>query len=73
MGMALDGMRVPRPEIELAPPDWYQYLWIVAVPPDFLADADPAEYHVLLARIEPSAAGRCASLIRRSCGRRGVR
>jgi ribosomal protein S18 acetylase RimI-like enzyme len=52
MGMALDEIRLPRPEIELAPPDWFEYLRIVGVPPDFLAQADPAEYRVLLARLD---------------------
>ncbi len=52
MGMALDDLRVPRPEIELGPADWFEYLRVVGVPRDFLALANPAEYHVLLARLE---------------------
>jgi ribosomal protein S18 acetylase RimI-like enzyme len=52
MGMALDEILVPRPEIELAPPDWFEYLRIVGVAPDFLAQADPAEYRILLTRLD---------------------
>jgi hypothetical protein len=42
MGMALDDLRVPRPEIELGRPAWLEYLRIIGVPPEFLKDADPA-------------------------------
>jgi ribosomal protein S18 acetylase RimI-like enzyme len=52
MGMALDEIRLPRPQIELAPPDWFEYLRIVGVPPDFLTGADPAAYHILVARLD---------------------
>jgi ribosomal protein S18 acetylase RimI-like enzyme len=52
MGMALDDIRLPRPEIELGPPDWLEYLRIIGVPPNFLSGADPAAYHVLVARLD---------------------
>ena len=52
MGMALDDVRLPRPAIELGPPDWLEYLRIVGVPPDFLSGADPAAYHILVARLD---------------------
>jgi ribosomal protein S18 acetylase RimI-like enzyme len=52
MGMELSDIPIPRPEIELAPPDWFEYLRIVGVPPTFLSRADPAAYHVLVARLE---------------------
>jgi ribosomal protein S18 acetylase RimI-like enzyme len=52
MGLALDEIRLPRPEIELAPPDWSEYLRIVGVPPGFLGGADPAAYRVLIARLD---------------------
>jgi GNAT superfamily N-acetyltransferase len=52
MGMALDDIRVPRPEIELGPPDWNEYLRIVGVPPGFLSSADPGAYHILVARLD---------------------
>jgi hypothetical protein len=46
MGMALDDIRLPRPAIELAPPDWLECLRILGVPPDFLSGADHAAFHV---------------------------
>jgi GNAT superfamily N-acetyltransferase len=51
MGMALDDVRLPRPEIELGPPDWFEYLRIIGVPPGFLSGADHAAFHVLVARL----------------------
>jgi len=51
MGMALDDIRLLRPEIELGPPDWLEYLRIIGVPPNFLSGADPAAYHVVVARL----------------------
>ncbi len=52
MGMALCDIRLPRPEIELGPSDWFEYLRIVGVPPSFLGGADPGAYHVLVARLD---------------------
>jgi ribosomal protein S18 acetylase RimI-like enzyme len=52
MGLALDEIRVPRPELDLAPPDWSEYLRIVGVAPDFLSAANPAAYHILVARLD---------------------
>jgi ribosomal protein S18 acetylase RimI-like enzyme len=52
MGLSLDGMRVPRPELDLAPPDWFEYLRIVGVAPDFLSAADPTAYHIVVARLD---------------------
>src|SRR5262249_39728970 len=52
MGLVLDEMRMPRFELDFAPPDWSEYLRIVGVPPDFLSDADPAASHVLVARLD---------------------
>ena len=51
MGMALDDLRVPRPELDLAAPDWFEYLRIVGVPPGFLSAADRTAYRVLVARL----------------------
>jgi len=50
MGMALDHIRVPRPEPELGPPDWFEYLRIIGVPSGFLCGADQRAFHVLIAR-----------------------
>jgi len=52
MGMALDDIRLPRPEIELGQPDWDEYLRIVGVSRDFLSGADPGAYHILVARLD---------------------
>lgn len=42
MGMTLDGIRSPRPEVDLGPPDWFEYLRILGVPPDLLSGAGHA-------------------------------
>src|SRR5207247_2544773 len=52
MGMALEDIRLPRPDIELGPPDWIEYLRIIGVPPAFLSGADPGAYHILVARLD---------------------
>lgn len=51
MGMALEDIRLPRPEIELGPPDWFEYLRIIGVPPGLLSGADLAAFHVRIARL----------------------
>jgi ribosomal protein S18 acetylase RimI-like enzyme len=51
MGMALDEIRASRPDIELGPPDWSEYLRILGVPPNFLRQANQAAFHVLVARL----------------------
>jgi ribosomal protein S18 acetylase RimI-like enzyme len=50
MGMALDEIRLLRPEIELAPPDWSEYLRIF-LPPGLLRGANPAAFRLLVARL----------------------
>jgi hypothetical protein len=51
MGMALDDIRVPRPQIPLGPAGWSEYLEMEGLPPDFLGTADHAVFHLLTARI----------------------
>jgi ribosomal protein S18 acetylase RimI-like enzyme len=51
MGMALEDLRLPRPQLDLGPPDWLEYLRILGVPPDFLSGANPAAFHILIARL----------------------
>jgi GNAT superfamily N-acetyltransferase len=51
MGMTLDDIRLPRPEIDLGPPDWFECLRIIGVPPGLLGGADHAAFHVLVARL----------------------
>jgi GNAT superfamily N-acetyltransferase len=52
MGLVLDGIRLPRPRIDRAPPDWTEHLRILEVPPGLLAHADPGDFHVLTARLD---------------------
>ncbi len=52
MGMALDDIRLPRPAIELGTADWLEYLSMEGLPPDFLAAADHAAFHLLVARAD---------------------
>lgn len=54
MGMPLTGIQLPRPQLDLAPAgwDWAEYLRLIGVPTDFLARADPAAYHILIARLD---------------------
>ena len=51
MGMPLDDIALPRPEVDLGPPDWFEYLRIVGVPAGFLSGADPTAFHILVARL----------------------
>jgi GNAT superfamily N-acetyltransferase len=54
MGMGLDEIRLPRPQLDLGPPDWLEYLRILRIfgaPPGLLSGADPARFHVLVARL----------------------
>jgi GNAT superfamily N-acetyltransferase len=52
MGMALEDVRLPRPQLDLGPPDWFEYLRILGVPRNFLDHADQAAFHILLARLD---------------------
>ena len=52
MGMALDDIRVPRPEIPLGPAGWAEYLRMDGLPPDFLQHANHASFHLLAARVD---------------------
>jgi ribosomal protein S18 acetylase RimI-like enzyme len=52
MGMSLDEIPVPRPEIDLASPDWCEYLRILGVPEGLLSATDPADFHILVAKLD---------------------
>lgn len=52
MGMAVEDVRVPRPEIDLGPSDWSTYLGTLDVPAGLLAGADPDAFHVVVARAD---------------------
>jgi ribosomal protein S18 acetylase RimI-like enzyme len=69
MGMALDDIHLPRPEPELGPPDWFEYLRIIGVPPGFLRGADHVAFHVLVAQFAgENVATAMAFDHRRDCG-----
>jgi hypothetical protein len=51
MGMRLDDVRLPRPDVELAPADWSEHLRIAGVSPLLLSDLDTAAFHILVARL----------------------
>lgn len=52
MAMSLDEIAVPRPELELGPSDWNEYLRIIEVPGELLAGVDASHFHILVARLE---------------------
>ena len=52
MGIALDDIAVPRPQIPLRPARWLEYLTMEGLPLDFLATADHAAFHLLAARVD---------------------
>ena len=52
MGMALDDIAVPRPQIPLRPARWLEYLMLAVLPLDFLSTADHAAFHLLAARAD---------------------
>jgi ribosomal protein S18 acetylase RimI-like enzyme len=55
MGMAMGDLCLPRPSLDLAPPDWPAYLRLLArdgAPSGLLADADPSDFRVLIARFD---------------------
>jgi ribosomal protein S18 acetylase RimI-like enzyme len=62
MGMAVADVRLPRPHLDLAPPDWSAYLRLLVrdgAPPGLLDGVDPDVFHPLIARLrgEDVAAG----------------
>lgn len=52
MGLKLDDVRLPRPHVDLATPEWSEYLRILGVQPGLLAGADHDAFHVLVARLD---------------------
>jgi ribosomal protein S18 acetylase RimI-like enzyme len=49
MGMALDDLRLPRPDIELEAANWSGHVRLAGMPNGFLGGVDPSAFHVLLA------------------------
>jgi ribosomal protein S18 acetylase RimI-like enzyme len=52
MGMTLDDIRSPRPDLALGPGDWSEHLRLAGMPSEFLRGMDPSAFHVLVARVE---------------------
>jgi ribosomal protein S18 acetylase RimI-like enzyme len=50
MGMRLDAIRMPRPQLEFARPDWAEYLHLFELPEGLLATADHEAFHLRIAR-----------------------
>ena len=51
MGVTLDDIRLPRPELELASADWSEHLRLAGLPRGFLSGADASAFHVLAASL----------------------
>ena len=51
MGMSLDDIRVPRPEVELGPSDWDEHRRIARIASGLLDGIDRSAFHVLVARL----------------------
>ncbi len=52
MGMGLEDVRLPRPVLDLAPPDWAEHLRVGGDPPDLVRGGDRLGFHVLIARLD---------------------
>ncbi len=50
MGMSLDNVSLPRPEIDLAQAAWREHLRLIGVSSALLRDLDPAALHLLVAQ-----------------------
>lgn len=54
MGMSLEDISIPLPEVELGPLDWgeyLEYLQLAGVPAGLLSGAEPSAFHLLAARL----------------------
>jgi ribosomal protein S18 acetylase RimI-like enzyme len=52
MGMTLDGVRLPQPEIELGSLEWFEYLRLFGLPAGLLSRLDFSAFHLLVARLD---------------------
>jgi len=52
MGMALAGIDLSRPEIELGSLDWFDYLRLFGLPPGLLGGVDRTAFHLVFARLD---------------------
>lgn len=56
MGIALEDLDLPRPDLDLLPADWHDYVAMIGLGPDFQRYADPAAYVIRVARLDGEAA-----------------
>jgi ribosomal protein S18 acetylase RimI-like enzyme len=52
MGMALEDIRMARPELHLGALEWSEYLRVFGLPAGLLAGANHAAFHLLVARVD---------------------
>jgi ribosomal protein S18 acetylase RimI-like enzyme len=52
MGMSLEDVRLPRPQLELGSVEWDEYLRIFGLPPSLLGRADRTPFRVLVAHLD---------------------
>src|SRR5262249_47623687 len=52
MGMTLDEIRLPRPEIDVAPSHWLDHLRILGLSREFLEHGDHDAFHILVGRLD---------------------
>jgi ribosomal protein S18 acetylase RimI-like enzyme len=64
MGMELGSIPLPRPQIELGPPDWAEYVRIGGLPPGLLEGIDEAAFHVVVGRLESESVAAAIALDR---------
>ena len=51
MGMALDDIRLPRPDIELGAANWSEHLRVAELDPRLLSGLDTSAFHILVAAL----------------------
>jgi len=52
MAMELDRIRLPRPQLDLGPSLWDEYLRAAELPPGLLRNVSPTAFHVRVARLD---------------------
>jgi ribosomal protein S18 acetylase RimI-like enzyme len=67
MGVALDDIRIPRPDVDLGSSDWEEHRRILGL--SSLAGADPSAFHILVAQLEGESVATAIALDHeRDCG-----
>lgn len=50
MAMSLEGLSLPRPDLDLVAPEWREHLRVIDAPSTLLGALDPTQLHLLVAR-----------------------